>query len=99
MKLGLKPVYGTVVEMNTGIGTVHGTVLEHFQFLFDPIHCQLGNIKMTVIDNQNIFELIFIRKYALILFYDSEKSSFTKMNGMRAKGFMLRERGRTPIFL
>ena len=44
---------------------------------------------MTVTDNQNIFELILIRKYAPILFYNAEKSPLTKLNGMKAKGLML----------
>ena len=44
---------------------------------------------MTVNDNRNIFDMIFIRKYAPILFYNAEKSPLTKLNGMKAKGLML----------
>ena len=65
-----------------GIGTFSTFIRPH-------TYCQLGNIKVTVTDNQNIFELIFIRKYAPILFYNSEKSPLTKLNGMKAKGLML----------
>ena len=85
--------------MNTGIGTVYGTVLEHhFHLLFDPnTYCQLGDIKITVTDNQNIFELIFTRKRAPILFYNSEKSTLTKLNGIKAKALMLQERGCTCV--
>ena len=35
-EIGAIPVYGTVMDMNTGIGTVYGTVMEHFQFFTQP---------------------------------------------------------------
>ena len=66
-------------------------------FIRPQTYCQLGNIKRTVTDNQNIFELIFIRKYAPILLYISEKSPLTKLNGMKPKGLMLREHGCTRV--
>ena len=71
------------MDLNTGIGTVYGTVLEHFYNIYSTPYCQLCNIKMTVIHNQTVFVSIFIRSYAPILFFLSTLTELDVCVGVR----------------
>ena len=73
IRYGSRHEYRYRYGIRYGIGTFS-------TFIRPQTYCQLGNIKRTVTDNQNIFELIFIRKYAPILLYISEKSYQVERN-------------------